>query len=64
MNISLYNGTHGHLYRGQINYIIQFYTYIVDSRLVSYCLHIGILLVKFVLCCYKTTNNLQKSVVS
>ena len=48
MDISLYNGTHRHLHCGHIKYIIQFHTYIFDCRLVYYCLHIGILLVKFV----------------
>ena len=36
------------------------HTYIFDGGLVSYCLRICILLVKFVLCSYKTTNNYKK----
>ena len=63
MDISLYNGTHRHLHLGHIKYIIQFHTYIFDCILVSYCLHIGILLVKFVLCSYKTPTNLHNSIV-
>ena len=44
----------------------QSFIHIFNCRLVSYCLHIGILLVRFVLCSYKTTlKNLQNnSIVS